>query len=79
MEAYREYPFDTEYGMGYAHDDWFMQLLNSDWNSAVHSGVMCQEIRGHRPLWYIGMRHNPRSVEKSRKRFEEKWGRLVEA
>lgn len=77
MEVYREYPFDIGYGMGFAHDDWFVRLLGSKWEKVVHEGVKCQEIKGWRPLWYIGMRYDPKSVEMSRGRFETKWGRLV--
>lgn len=78
---YDEIPFDTEYGMGHAHEDWFCSIkMNSDYKCAVHKGVISNSIEGkhHGSYKYTTHRFNEELVYKSIIRFTTKWQRIIE-
>lgn len=76
MEAYREHPFDTGYGMGLAHEDWFMGLRNTKWKKAVHRGVRARMLGGESPEWYRELRWRYDLVKRSKRLFAHKWGTI---
>lgn len=76
MKAYREHPFDTEYGMGLAHEDWFMTLRRTKWRKAVHRQVQALMLVGDGPEWYKKLRFRHDLLEQSKRLFSEKWGRM---
>ncbi len=77
MSMYEEYPFDPNYGMGFAHEDWFLQLLRTEWKKAVYKYSVCSsnEFNKESPGWYRNLRHRPDLVAKSELYFQEKWGK----
>jgi len=75
MKAYRQHPYDTDYGMSGHHIDWFMQLYYTDWRSAVHRHVCVRRLPSKKPEGYSKMRAS--TVRSDRQRFKEKWGKKL--